>query len=146
MDERLELWISSLTACVRSSSAFYWLDTGATVIFCTRGISKSLPPFKMESDPLKTPMSESEFESRTICLVVSVLTTRRARLPAFENYVKAINVYVNSVEWNWRTFLLDGRKYKMHQGNLFLLATVKIARPLIVSLMYNYRCQCCTVK
>lgn len=36
------------------------------------------PPFKEESDALKTPMSESEFEDGSFCLVARTLTTRQA--------------------------------------------------------------------
>lgn len=116
-----------MTTHVRCSSAFDWLVADATAIFCTRGLKRSGPPFKVESEPLKTPIPVSEFESKTFCLVVSVLIPRRTRSPAFVNLVQAINVYVNSIEWNWRSYLLDERKYKMQPGNPFLLAAVKIA-------------------
>lgn len=39
-----------------------WLTADATVICCTRGLSKTGFPFKVKSGPIQTSMTESEFE------------------------------------------------------------------------------------
>lgn len=57
-----------------------WLITGTTTIFCTRGLQRAVPPFKVESDSLKTSIPELGFELEIFRLVSSTLTitTRQA--------------------------------------------------------------------
>lgn len=49
---------------------------GATVIFCSRGLNRPVPPLNVESHPLQTPIPELGFEPITSCSVASALTTR----------------------------------------------------------------------
>lgn len=53
------------------------LVASATAIFRTQGLNRPGPPFKLEYDPLKISMPESEFELGTFCPVASALTARQ---------------------------------------------------------------------
>lgn len=52
-----------------------WFITGTMVIFCIRVLNRPGPPFKGDSDPLQTSMTELVFEPISSCHASSAPTS-----------------------------------------------------------------------